>query len=100
MSPERAHSVSISAHDDGLLLITSQERTIMWSPDMVLPDDRAGEAAFVDITLYQQEHTRKGGVSSFMWKSLEALAAETPMMERRPLKSLLEKHPVIHMYQI
>ena len=77
MSPERAHSVSISDHEDGLLLAGSQDRTITWSSDLILPDDRAGEAVLVDISLYAQVHTRSGGNPMFTWKQLAVLAEGT-----------------------
>lgn len=78
VSPERAHSVSISDHEDGLLLAKSQERTITWSPDLVLPDNRVGGAISVDISLYEQKHTRIGQNPIFTWKLLKVLVEGTP----------------------
>lgn len=76
VSPEKAHAASFS--DDGLFFVPSQTRTITWTPELVLPDQRVGSVASVDISLYGQEHVRFGLESTFTWKLLEVLATNTP----------------------
>lgn len=76
VSIERAHAASF--FDNGLLFTSLQVRTISWSPDLVLPDQRAGDSVYVDISLYGQEHVRSSGDSTFTWKLLAVLVTDTP----------------------
>lgn len=78
VSPEKAHAVSFSEDDNGLLFTATQERKITWSPDLVLPDQRIGSAVSVDIELYRQEHTRNAGSSTFTWRLIKTVAENTP----------------------
>lgn len=77
VSMERAYAASFSG--DGLLFTKLQERTISWSPDLVLPDQHFGSSVdMVDISLYGQEHFRNGVDFIFTWKLLEVLVEDTP----------------------